>query len=157
MALPGGYSGIGSVDMPLRIGNAEVLAQLAKFTNENMLMGNGVAYADLYYMLTSDIELGGFGNWTPIGNSSNPFTGTFDYNTGGIVGEGASILVISNCFSTAAVNGDFSGGILSATGTLSCCYATDPIKATGTACGIGNGVRVKGRSTSFSGSSCTTK
>jgi len=33
-----------------------------------------------YYKLTADIDLSSYGNWTPIGNYTTPFTGTFDGN-----------------------------------------------------------------------------
>ncbi len=57
------------VDGVYQISDARELAWFAKHVND----GNTSAYA----VLTDSIELGGY-DWTPIGNTTKPFAGTFD-------------------------------------------------------------------------------
>jgi hypothetical protein len=61
-------SGSGTLSDPYIITTAE---QLASITT------NGLS---LYYKLGNDIDLSDYTSWAPIGNSSKPFTGTFDGN-----------------------------------------------------------------------------
>ena len=56
------------------IKTAEELAKLATMTN-NGLIGDNVEF-----VLGADIDLSNYNNWTPIGNSTNKFTGIFDGN-----------------------------------------------------------------------------
>ena len=62
--------GDGSESTPWEISNGAELAYLAQQVN------NGNSYEDKYFKLTAEINLGGK-EWTPIGTSSNPFTGNF--------------------------------------------------------------------------------
>lgn len=66
------FRGSGTSTDPYIIKNSYQLHRLSNLVN------SGVAeYADAYYLLYSDIDLGGF-EWTPIGTKYNPFTGTFN-------------------------------------------------------------------------------
>ena len=62
-------AGNGTAESPYEISDAYNLAYLAKTVNE------GTADEGAYYIITKDIDLGGY-EWTPIGTESNPFTGT---------------------------------------------------------------------------------
>ena len=67
-------SGNGSSDSPYQISTAEQLRQLSEYVNA----GNNCQ--NIYFQLAADIDLGGSADnqWTPIGNESNKFQGTFD-------------------------------------------------------------------------------
>lgn len=68
-----GYaSGDGSASTPYEISTGAELAYLAQQVNDN-----SETYEDEYFVLTDDIDLGSE-EWTPIGNSSTKFNGTFD-------------------------------------------------------------------------------
>jgi uncharacterized repeat protein (TIGR02543 family) len=72
------FSGQGTSDDPYLISTADDLSELASLVNS----GNP-AYNAAYYKQTADIDLSGFGNWTPIGylhNSGKAFAGTYDGN-----------------------------------------------------------------------------
>lgn len=70
--------GAGTVDDPYKISTGAELAYLAGKVN------GGESYSGEYFKLTNDIRLNeqdvptGGNSWTPIGNSSNKFQGTFD-------------------------------------------------------------------------------
>ncbi len=78
MALEHGWSGSGTVSDPYLINSAGDLELLA--TNVN----SGNPYSGAYFLVTEDIDLSGYANWTSIGsrndsqNSRNPFQGVFD-------------------------------------------------------------------------------
>jgi len=63
-------NGNGSAESPYEISDAYNLAYLSSTVN------NGTAQAGAYYILTKDIDLGGY-EWTPVGTPENPFNGTF--------------------------------------------------------------------------------
>ena len=65
--------GDGSEESPYEISDAYMLAYLAQSVN------SGTALKQASYILTSDIDLGGF-EWTPVGTVENPFAGVFDGN-----------------------------------------------------------------------------
>ncbi len=46
----------------------------------NAIKDNEPDNYNYYYILMANISLSGYANWTPIGNASNNFTGTFDGN-----------------------------------------------------------------------------
>ena len=56
------------------ISTADELAQLAAMTNA------GLVEAGSTFTLTDDIDLSGYAKWTPIGNSTHCFEGTFNGN-----------------------------------------------------------------------------
>ena len=78
MTLEYGWSGSGTVSDPYLINSAGDLELLA--TNVN----SGNPYFGEYFLVTEDIDLSGYANWTSIGirndsqNSRNPFQGVFD-------------------------------------------------------------------------------
>lgn len=63
--------GTGMENEPYQINTAEELAYFAKTVNE------GQPYNGLYIVLKNDLDLNNQ-EWTPIGNSRNPFKGNFD-------------------------------------------------------------------------------
>lgn len=63
--------GTGMENDPYQINTAEELAYFAKTVNE------GQPYNGLYIVLKNDLDLNNQ-EWTPIGNSRNPFKGNFD-------------------------------------------------------------------------------
>ena len=76
-AAAGDWAGSGTETDPYRVTDAGDLAKLAADVN------GGDDCADTYFLLTSDIDLGGFdagdgGGWMPVGNGSSPFSGSFD-------------------------------------------------------------------------------
>ena len=66
--------GSGTQEDPYLIAKASQLALLAKYVNEET---PGYFEDDVHYRLTADIDLGGYGNWTPIG--SGPTDGRYPY------------------------------------------------------------------------------
>ena len=66
-----GLKGTGTAEDPFRINNAEEL----KWFRDDVNSGNN--YAKKTVVLTGDIDLANE-EWTPIGNSSNPFNGNFN-------------------------------------------------------------------------------
>ena len=104
---------------PYLIRNVNDLKLLAEKVN------NGTNYAGKYFKQTANIDLSNETNWTPIGQSNNPFKGTFDGDGHQITnlkitgGSGAGLFgytkgaVIKNCNVTGEVNGsNYSGGIV---------------------------------------------
>ena len=71
--------GTGMENDPYQINTAEALAYFAKTVNE------GQPYNGLYIVLKNDLDLNNQ-EWTPIGNSRNPFKGNFDGNNHTVTG-----------------------------------------------------------------------
>ena len=70
--IAGGFAaGTGTENDPYQINTAEELAYFAKTVNE------GQPYNGLYIVLKNDLDLNNQ-EWTPIGNSRNPFKGNFN-------------------------------------------------------------------------------
>lgn len=69
------FKGKGTAEDPYQIGTAEELKLVATKVN-----AGETGYASAYYKQTADIDLQGSGTnqWTPIGQSGKPFTGTYD-------------------------------------------------------------------------------
>ena len=63
-----------SSNSKIGIGNAETLAKLAELVN------SGTTCSGKTIILTEDIDLLAYNNWTPIGNSTNKFQGSFNGN-----------------------------------------------------------------------------
>ncbi|ADY55224.1 S-layer domain-containing protein [Syntrophobotulus glycolicus DSM 8271] len=87
------FNGGGTDTNPYQIATAAQLAALAKLVNE----GNPTAQSTyntntVYYKLTNDLDLSGYAaadsskGWTPVGNSTNQFKGSFDGNGKTITG-----------------------------------------------------------------------
>ncbi len=78
--------GDGSEEHPFEIATAEQLALMADLVNEHNQTPTSVTdmvYGGAFYKLTDNIVLNGDApdnEWTPIGNGSNKFNGTFDGN-----------------------------------------------------------------------------
>jgi fibronectin type 3 domain-containing protein len=72
-----------------------------------MINDNGKTYSGKVINLTSNIDLSGVANWTPIGNDTNIFYGTFD-------GKGYAIrnMTITNCSSNDALFGGIEDGAI---------------------------------------------
>lgn len=71
--------GTGTENNPYQINTAAELAYFAKTVNE------GQPYNGLYIVLKNDLDLNNQ-EWTPIGNSRNPFKGNFDGNNHTVTG-----------------------------------------------------------------------
>ncbi|MBQ7713149.1 MAG: hypothetical protein IJT69_04960 [Clostridia bacterium] len=69
------HLGAGSYADPILISSADELAEITG--SVTVLFGETKVSAPLYYRLTRDLDLTGV-EFTPIGNSSNPFSGIFD-------------------------------------------------------------------------------
>jgi hypothetical protein len=67
--------GRGTATAPYQICTVEDLEALANFVND----GYGDATAGIYYKLMNDLDLSGYSNWEPIGNS-HAFQGNFNGN-----------------------------------------------------------------------------
>ena len=141
--------GEGTTDHPYKIATADDLYEFAKIVNE----GNNTACA----MLTADITLIDT-NWTPIGNDSNQYKGTFDGDghtiTGlsvdiqsdntiyaglfGYIGEGGTIknvgLADSKITCSSTKGNVYAGGVCGSNdyGTIENCYNTGDVSGTGT-------------------------
>ena len=113
-----------TLEKPCKIPSAPVLNELRKRVN------TGYSYKDRYFVLTGDIDLSGYSNWTPIGayNSiadNNPFAGHFD---GG--GYGIKNLSITSTLAYRGLFGYMNGGSLrnlSVDGKISGGYSTGGI------------------------------
>ena len=142
--------GEGTTDHPYKIATADDLYEFAKIVNE----GNNTACA----MLTADITLLIDTNWTPIGNDSNQYKGTFDGDghtiTGlsvdiqsdntiyaglfGYIGEGGTIknvgLADSKITCSSTKGNVYAGGVCGSNdyGTIENCYNTGEVSGTGT-------------------------
>ena len=140
--------GEGTTDHPYKIATAEELYEFANIVNER----NNTACA----VLTADITLSSDTNWTPIGNYSNQYKGTFDGGghtiTGlsvdiqsdntiyaglfGYIGEGGTIKNVGledskiTCSSSGYIH---VGGVCGFNGgTIENCYNTGDVSGTGT-------------------------
>ena len=77
------WEGTGTAEDPYQIPNGEKLAALAPQVNDKHF-----SYEEKWFRLTDDIDLSGFENWTPIGNSfsDGAFAGNLDGNHKSITG-----------------------------------------------------------------------
>ena len=64
---------MGGADTPFQIAGAAQLAELAQYVN-----AGDAAFVSAHYVLTDDVNLSAYGNWTPIGTINQPFAGVFD-------------------------------------------------------------------------------
>ena len=141
--------GEGTTDHPYKIATAEELYEFAKIVNEENTTANAV--------LTADITLTD-ANWTPIGNYSNQYKGTFDGGghtiTGlsvdiqsdntiyaglfGYIGEGGTIknvgLADSKITCSSTKGNVYAGGVCGQNyhGTIQNCYNTGDVSGTST-------------------------
>ena len=124
--------GEGTKENPYIIATADDLYEFAIKVNE----GDNTACA----VLTADITLLIDTNWTPIGNDSNQYKGTFDGDgiyagLFGFLGEGGTIKNVSLTDSKITCSGNrvFAGGVCGRNyGTIENCYNTGDVSGTGT-------------------------
>ena len=64
---------MGGADTPFQIAGAAQLAELAQYVN-----AGDATFVSAHYVLTDDVNLSVYGNWTPIGTIKQPFAGVFD-------------------------------------------------------------------------------
>ena len=64
---------MGGADTPFQIAGAAQLAELAQYVN-----AGDATFVSAHYVLTDDVNLSAYGNWTPIGTINQPFAGVFD-------------------------------------------------------------------------------
>ncbi len=64
---------MGGADTPFQIAGAAQLAELAQYVN-----AGDATFVSAHYVLTDDVNLSAYGNWTPIGTEDQPFMGVFD-------------------------------------------------------------------------------
>ena len=64
---------MGGADTPFQIASAAQLAELALYVN-----AGDATFVSAHYVLTDDVNLSAYGNWTPIGTINQPFAGVFD-------------------------------------------------------------------------------
>ena len=64
---------MGGADTPFQIASAAQLAELAQYVN-----AGDATFVSAHYVLTDDVNLSAYGNWTPIGTINQPFEGVFD-------------------------------------------------------------------------------
>ena len=64
---------MGGADTPFQIASAAQLAGLAQYVN-----AGDATFVSAHYVLTDDVNLSAYGNWTPIGTINQPFAGVFD-------------------------------------------------------------------------------
>ena len=64
---------MGGADTPFQIASAAQLAELAQYVN-----AGDATFVSAHYVLTDDVNLSAYGNWTPIGTINRPFAGVFD-------------------------------------------------------------------------------
>ena len=64
---------MGGADTPFQIAGAAQLAELAQYVN-----AGDAAFVSAHYVMTDDVNLSAYGNWTPIGTIDQPFAGVFD-------------------------------------------------------------------------------
>lgn len=64
---------MGGADTPFQIAGAAQLAELAQYVN-----AGDATFVSAHYVLTDDVNLSAYGNWTPIGTEDHPFEGVFD-------------------------------------------------------------------------------
>ena len=64
---------LGEPDTPFQIASAAQLAELAQYVN-----AGDATFVSAHYVMTDDVNLSAYGNWTPIGTEDHPFEGVFD-------------------------------------------------------------------------------
>ena len=64
---------MGGADTPFQIASAAQLAELAQYVN-----AGDATFVSAHYVMTDDVNLSAYGNWTPIGTINQPFAGVFD-------------------------------------------------------------------------------
>lgn len=64
---------MGGADTPFQIAGAAQLAELAQYVN-----AGDATFVSAHYVMTDDVNLSAYGNWTPIGTINQPFAGVFD-------------------------------------------------------------------------------
>ena len=64
---------MGGADTPFQIASAAQLAELAQYVN-----AGDATFVSAHYVMTDDVNLSAYGNWTPIGTIDQPFAGVFD-------------------------------------------------------------------------------
>ena len=122
--------GDGSASNPWLIDSAVALQSIATGNSGNHPGGAAVTQEQAlsgYYRVSRDIELGRFGNITPIGNSARGFTGTFDgdgntisnlritatsggvWGLFGVIGSGGQVYNVELSQPQVTINGDAIG------------------------------------------------
>ena len=117
-------------DGTYKISTAAELAQLATMTNA------GLISAGDEFVLANDIDLSGYSNWTPIGNSTNNFTGNFDGN--GFVLSG---LTTTRSENHQSLFGYASGSVLKNVGIVNISI-TNAVNSVGGIVGEGEGITI---------------
>lgn len=97
--------GNGTEDNPYTISSADELLFMASKVNA----GDPTYSPDKYYKLANDIDLTGSVAWTPIGNTKNPFTGTFNGNNAVVRGLNYSYTIDANTTTLASGGVGFFG------------------------------------------------
>ena len=147
--LPAGQNpfggGSGSDDNPYQISTPAQLARLAQLVNagNTTYNANGVCYK-----LMNGLDLSGYASgegWVPIGDSTNPFKGSFNGNHETIIGltinrTGVSIQGLFGMTDTGSLvqnlgvenvnvsGGDYTGGVVGlVSGTVQNCYSTGSV------------------------------
>ena len=134
------------------ISSLEELVQLAEMTNSGKITGGS-------FVLGADIDLGSIENWTPIGNNTNPFQGTFNGN-GHVIKNlkinrptesnqglfGSSTIIKNLAIKNAEIIGSHKTGTISGFNTnyIENCYSTGNISGenqTGGVAGFNNETR----------------
>ena len=64
---------MGGANTPFQIAGAAQLAELAQYVN-----AGDATFVSAHYVMTDDVNLSAYGNWTPIGTINQPFAGVFD-------------------------------------------------------------------------------
>lgn len=64
---------MGEANAPFQIASAAQLAEMAEYVN-----AEEAAFVAAHYVLTDDVNLSAYDNWTPIGTQNKPFRGVFD-------------------------------------------------------------------------------
>lgn len=146
-AFSAGWSGSGTESDPYLIQSVSDLQALAEEVN------GGTTYGGKFFRLTSNLDLSGI-NWTPIGNSSHAFEGTFDggfhtvYNLTaqtsrrycGLFGKLKNAAVKNLGIENADIQSDSADAAALAGnaqgGSISRCYVTGTVKGRGGVSGI---------------------
>ena len=140
-AAPAGLSGTGTEADPFLVTNIDELKWFRDAVN------GGSTYDNQFVKLTADVDLNGE-SWTPIGNATNKFLGTFDgdghtisdlvvdvdTNNAGLFGFASVIknVTIDNATVSGVVCvGALVGELESTVGTVDNCHVTGIIKITG--------------------------
>lgn len=144
---------------PFLIGSAAQLAEIATLTNAGQLetIFLGTASGKVYLKLDNDIDLSGYkagGGWTPIGNFSKRFKGSFDGDNHVITGltinrsqdvqglfgfiEGGSVQNLGVVNASITVTGDYVGAVAGYvdSSTVQSCYVTGNVSGTSNVGGV---------------------